>query len=100
MGSDSSFGNNGAFDVILKHKQKVSVIGSDGGGWEHVSVSRKDRTPTWEEMCQVKDIFRDEEDCVVQYHPAKTEHVNNHPHCLHLWREIGKEFPMPLKLMV
>ncbi|MFO0005727.1 MAG: hypothetical protein ACK559_31830, partial [bacterium] len=33
---------NGAFVVKLKHSQTVFVIASDGMGWEHVSVSRKD----------------------------------------------------------
>ena len=52
VGSDASFGNNGAFEVRLRHAQTVYVIASDGAGWEHVSVSRRDRCPTWDEMCQ------------------------------------------------
>ena len=46
MASSEENGNNGLFIVTLKHGQKVNVIASDGLGWEHVSVSRKDRTPT------------------------------------------------------
>ena len=100
MASDESFGNNGAFIVTLRHKQDVFVIASEGLGWEHVSVSRRDRCPTWEEMCQIKALFWDEEDCVVQFHPPASEYVNNHPRCLHLWRQIGSEFPMPDSLLV
>lgn len=100
MGSDDSIGNNGAFFIKLKHGQNVFVIASDGMGWEHVSVSRKDRCPTWEEMCQVKAIFWDEEDCVVQYHPPRSEYVNHHKNCLHLWRPVGVDFPRPDFLMV
>ena len=36
---------NGWFVIPLKHGQKVRVIASNGAGWEHVSVSRRDRPP-------------------------------------------------------
>ena len=52
-------------------KQSMTVVFSYGGGWEHVSVSYSKKTPTWDEMCRVKDIFWGEDECVVQYHPAK-----------------------------
>jgi hypothetical protein len=99
-GSDETYGNNGLFAVELKQKQQVTVIASDGLDWEHVSVSLKDRPPTWDEMCQIKDIFWDAEDCVVQYHPPKNQYVNNHPFCLHLWRPTAVEMPLPMKIMV
>lgn len=98
--SKDGHGNNGGFDVVLRHKQRVFVIASDMGGWEHVSVSRQDRCPTWDEMCQVKDLFWDGEDCVIQFHPPKSEYVNNHPYCLHLWREVGKEIVAPDSIFV
>ena len=90
----------GAFIVPLKHSQMVRVIASAAMGWEHVSVSRKDRCPTWDEMCQVKDLFWDDQDCVVQFHPPKAEYVNNHPNCLHLWRPIGWDIRTPERVMV
>ena len=73
------------------------VIWSFGGGWDHVSVSFSYRCPTWEEMCRVKDVFFHDEECVVQYHPPKSQYVNKHPYCLHLWRPIKAELPMPPK---
>lgn len=100
LGSDDSIGNSGAFEVRLKHGQIVFVIASDGCGWEHVSVSRRDRCPTWDEMCQIKLLFWDDEDCVIQFHPPRSEYVNIHPNCLHLWRQIGVETPMPDSLLV
>jgi hypothetical protein len=89
--STSADGNNGAFDLGMG----MLAIASDGGGWEHVSVSFSNRTPTWKEMAQVKSIFWDAEDCVVQYHPPKSRYVNFHPHCLHLWRPTAIEMPQP-----
>lgn len=100
MGSDDSIGNNGAFIIELKHQQRLRIIASDAIGWEHVSVSRKDRCPTWDEMCQVKDLFWDKTDTVVQFHPPESEYVNNHRFCLHLWRKVGHEFETPPALLV
>jgi hypothetical protein len=100
LGSDESYGNNGAFEVTLNHGQKLRVIASDMFGWEHVSVSRKDRCPTWDEMCQVKDLFWGPEDAVMQLHPKESEYVNNHPYCLHLWRPVDQELPLPPAFMV
>lgn len=92
--------HNGYFVIPLKHQQRLTIIASNGMGWEHVSVSRRDRCPTWAEMCQIKDMFWDDTDCVVQYHPPHSEYVNNHPNCLHLWRQVGVEFAMPPSFMV
>lgn len=100
MATDKSWGNNGAFLIKLRHSQRVFVIASDGLGWEHVSVSHDSYTPTWEEMCQVKEMFWDPEDCVVQYHPRASEYVDLHRHCLHLWRPTGAELPRPDPILV
>jgi hypothetical protein len=59
-----------------------------------------DRCPTWEEMCQINDMFWDKTDCVVQFHPPESEYVNNHPYCLHLWKPIGIALPMPDSILV
>lgn len=101
FGSDNSIGNAGAFFVpLLKFRKTFKVIASDSAGWEHVSVSLPERCPTWEEMCALKAIFWDDDDCVVQFHPPKSEYVNNHPYCLHLWRSTQFEFPLPDSLLV
>lgn len=103
MGSNSSYGNNGMFIIpyrIHGIKQTLLVIASDGLGWEHVSVSRQDRSPVWEEMCIIKNIFWDESDCVIQYHPPKNEYINNHQYCLHMWRPIDFSLPIPPSLLI
>ena len=101
LASDASIGNNGAFMLRGSlFKRPLWVIASDGGGWEHVSVSLSDRTPTWEEMAAVKSLFWDPEDCVIQYHPPVSAYVNHHPHCLHLWRPVGITLPQPPAWMV
>ena len=111
MRSDDSNGNNGAFFIpnravcAGKSEPPFKVIASDGGlpgqmSWEHVSVSLPHRCPTWAEMCRIKSIFWDANDVVIQYHPAESEYVNNHNFCLHLWRPVGVELPVPDSLLV
>jgi len=99
LASDESYGNNGAF-IVPFESFELMVIASDGEGWGHVSVSLKHRTPNWKEMCYIKKVFWDDSDCVVQYHPPKSEYVNNHPNCLHLWRPIGGKIKMPPSILV
>lgn len=76
------------------------VVWSIGGGWDHVSVSFSNRCPTWEEMCRVKDAFFREDECCVEYHPKKSDYVNNMPYCLHIWRPQNADLPTPPKIFV
>jgi hypothetical protein len=78
----------------------LSIMFGNGGGWEHVSVSRTDRCPTWEEMDWVKRQFWDDADTVMQLHVPSVEHVNVHPYCLHLWRPVDGAIPRPPAWMV
>lgn len=94
MASTELDGNNGVFRVPYR-SYIFTVVASDGEGWEHVSVSLPNRCPNWEEMCFIKDLFWDDNECVVQYHPPKSEYVNNHNYCLHLWKKVGHEFETP-----
>lgn len=80
--------------IFLKQKG-LAIQFSDGLGWEHVSVSRRSKVPTYEDMCWVKDLFWDPEDCVMQLHVPAEEHINAHPYCLHLWRPMHEEIPRP-----
>lgn len=69
-------------------------------GFEHVSVSTPHRIPNWEEMSFVKEAFWRDDETVYQLHPAKSEYVNNHPHVLHLWRNIERDPPLPPLIFV
>lgn len=94
---------HGAFVLRGPKGSNLRVISSgidSEYGWEHVSVSRHNKTPSWDEMCFVKDLFWGEDEVVIQYHPAKDDYVNHHPYCLHLWRPIDGKFPTPPSLLV
>ena len=65
-----------------------------------MSVSNQVRCPTWGEMCQVKELFWRDDETVVQFHPAKSEYVNDHSYCLHLWKQTGVDFVLPPSILV
>lgn len=77
-----------------------------GEGWEHVSArvkghdTKDERCPTWEEMCWIKQLFWEEEECVFQLHPPRSEYVNNHPFVLHLWRNTKIDPPRPPAILI
>jgi hypothetical protein len=77
----------------------MCIVASNGMGYDHVSVSFAKRCPTWEEMCMVKDIFFDDVETVIQFHPKKSEYINNHPYCLHLWKKQGENYELPSSIM-
>lgn len=89
-----------AIGYLKGSKIPVMIIFSWGGGWDHVSVSYPSRCCTWDEMCEVKDIFFRDDECVVQYHPAKADYINRHPYCLHIWKPQQQSIPVPPKYMV
>jgi hypothetical protein len=102
IAGDPAWGAYGCFQVLGPAGLPLRIIASAGddddpeaNGWEHVSVSTKHRIPTWAEMCFVKDLFWDEEETVIQFHPPKSQYVNQHPYVLHLWRQRHTPFPLP-----
>lgn len=104
MGSHSGYGNNGIFLLPFSNLTLECIV-SDGAGWDHVSVvavstSGIRRTPSWDEMCYVKDTFWSKEETVLQYHPAQSNYVNLHPHVLRLWRPQHKDVPLPEMILV
>lgn len=94
--------DGGMGEIYRACKRWASVIWSTGGGWDHVSVCPFDRrhVPTWDDMCLLKYMFFRDDEVVVQYHPAKSEYVNNMPNCLHLWRSQLVTMPTPPSIMV
>lgn len=80
--------------------QQLAVIASSGEGWDHVSVSRKNRCPNWPEMEYVKRLFFHDHETCMQLHVAVSDHISVHPNCLHIWRPHNKEIPRPPGWMV
>lgn len=51
-------------------------------------------------MCAIKDMFFGEDERVMQFHPPKSEYINNYPYCLHLWKPVDTEIPHPPMICV
>jgi hypothetical protein len=93
---DSDLGANWGYFIIKRHGYKLYVISSGSGEeWEHVSASRKNRTPSWGDMCFIKNLFWGDEETVIQFHPPRSRYYNLHPHVLHLWKPTGVEYNLP-----
>ena len=93
---------DGFYGEISLPLWRSTVICSTGAGWEHVSVSPYQHrvTPSWDDMCAIKDMFWEDDEAVIQIHPPKAEYVNNMRNCLHLWRCAYKEMVLPPSILV
>lgn len=93
------YGDSGNFMLDIPARD-LRILASNGGGWDHVSISTATRTPTWEEMEWVKRELFAYEDLVMQVHVPVAEHKNCHPFCLHMWRPQNETIPKPPAYMV
>ncbi len=54
------------------------------GPLQHVSVSKEDRYPSWDELLQIKEFFFGNKDCMMVM-PKKEDYINHHSNCFHIW---------------
>lgn len=57
----------------------------DGERWLHLSVAHPQRLPTWAEFIDVKEWAMGTERFAAQVIPPRSQYVNFHPYCLHLY---------------
>ena len=81
-------------------KAPMIVIASNDAGWDHVSVSRKNRCPNWAELDQVYRLFFRDGEHAMQLHLPADQHISVHPYTLHLWRPHDQSIPLPPKEFV
>jgi hypothetical protein len=86
-------------DAVLQRWGLLIIVGTSHG-WDHVSVSRRDRTPTWEEMERVKRWLFENNETAMQLHVPPSDHINVHGHALHIWRPQNTEIPRPPSKLV
>ena len=102
MASRPEWGMAGMFIIPGPCGMELRTMVSDGAdwpfalpAWEHVSVSTASRTPNWREMEFIRDLFFQPDELVLQFSMPRAKHINVHPHCLHMWRPIGVDIPLP-----
>ena len=88
---------NGAYYVWRRPGADLRVIveAEMHGGelWLHVSLSRLQVLPTWDDVCAVKDLFIGDRKAI-QVLPTKDEYVNISTICLNLYAPIDRD-PLP-----
>ena len=57
----------------------------DGKEWRHVSLSRRNKYPPYEEIKRIKNIFIGSDEKAMMIFPKETNHVNIHQYCFHLY---------------
>jgi hypothetical protein len=89
---DELFYIDGAFVYHKDDEFLLFTIGDLGvllslvKGWDHLAVSVRGRTPTYQEMKAVKRLcFRDDE-WAYELHPAVDDYISIHENALHIWR--------------
>lgn len=85
----------GVFIVPGPMQEDLRVIADSGMGWDHISVSLAHRIPYWTEMDFIARLFFKVRETAMQLHVPKKDHINIHPHTLHLWRPAKGGIPMP-----
>ena len=91
----------GAFSVPSPvDRQPLVIVASSAGGWDHVSVSRRNRVPNWAEMEHIARLFFRDDETAVQFHVPSSDHINIHDHCLHWWRPQEAPLPRPPGIFV
>lgn len=78
----------------------LTIVASAEAGWDHVSVSRRNRCPNWPEMAHIKKMFFRDDETVMELHVPAADHISDHDNCLHLWRPQVVEIPRPPFWMV
>jgi len=60
-------------------------VSKDDGKW-HISISHPSRYPRYEEIKESRYEFTPDEATMAMIFPSKSEFVNVHPNCFHLWQ--------------
>jgi hypothetical protein len=89
------FGDGYAYEERTGLRVIVSTADYDDREWMHVSVSRKDRIPSYEDLKYVKEIMVGNDRWAAQLFPPAADHVNIHQFCLHLWVPLTGSLPWP-----
>lgn len=61
------------------------AVEADGKPWVHLSLARKSRIPSYDDMSLVRRLFLGEDVKSIQVFPKKEQYVNLNPYVLHLF---------------
>ncbi|MBU6232329.1 hypothetical protein KGP36_06880 [Patescibacteria group bacterium] len=99
-GNAVEWGENAGCFTVPFLGERLHIIATTAGRWDHVSVQARGRCPVWEEMEHVKRMFFKDDEIAFQLHVKPKDHINLHPHVLHMWRNQTQDPPLPHPDMV
>ncbi len=73
-----------AVKMYVFGKCKV-ITARENGGW-HMSISRRTRYPSYDEIKRARYKFVPDDVTMAMIFPPSAEFVNIHPNCFHLWQ--------------
>jgi len=89
----------GAFFERVTYREHLllglSLEPHDGRTWWHLSMSGRDRVPTWADLVAAKEAFLGTDSDAIQVIPRRARYVNVHPNCLHLFAPATGETGLP-----
>ncbi|MEW6104774.1 MAG: hypothetical protein AB1563_00180 [Bacillota bacterium] len=68
-----------------KFGECLVIVGLSEQGW-HMSISHPTRYPTWDEIRDARYAFVPDEVTMAMLLPPRSEYVNVHENCFHLWQ--------------
>lgn len=76
--------------MFITNNQLKVLITIDDNAW-HMSVSHETRYPTHDELKELRYRYIPDKVTMAQLFPPKSEYVNVHKNCFHLWQIKGEE---------
>lgn len=70
------------------------------GGKATVQGKHTETYDVWANHPVLRAMFFGEDERVMQFHPPKSEYINNYPYCLRLWKPVDTEIPHPPMICV
>ncbi len=69
---------------VSREKHKV-IPGQTSEYSLHISISRPDKYPTWDEIKEARYRFMPRDRDAYMILPKEEDYVNYHPNCFHIW---------------
>ncbi|MDE5860853.1 MAG: hypothetical protein K2H28_01515 [Ruminococcus sp.] len=86
--------------LYARHRKRIFFTAKWNDNWEQVYISRVSNRPKWDELCETKEIFWNDDECVIQYIPSESMHKDKYNNCLYLWKSVSVEIPIPPETLI
>jgi len=73
----------------------LQILAAVANGWDHVSVSRRNRCPTWPEMTHIAALFFKDDEMAMLLHLPTVGRASPPSYCVDWWRPHGQDIPRP-----